>query len=191
MTDFTVHSEDNAPDASKTLLQGAQKKVGFVPNLFGVMAGSPQLLEAYLTVSDIFSSTDLSPVEQQVVLLAINHANDCHYCMAAHSTIAQMVKMPEDVLVSLREGTPIADTKLEALRVFATAMNEKRGWVSDADIEVFVAAGYSKRDVLNVVLAVSYKVMSNFTNHFARTPVDDAFAKNAWVHPQKRGEAAE
>lgn len=190
MTDFTVHSEDSASETSKELLAGAKKKVGFVPNLFGVMAESPQLLNAYLTVSDIFSSTNFSPVEQQVVLLAINHANDCHYCMAAHSTIAQMVKMPEDVLVALREGTPITDAKLEALRVFAEAMNEKRGWVSDADIEAFVAAGYNKQDVLNIVLAVSYKVMSNFTNHFAQTPVDDAFAKNAWVHPQKRGEAA-
>ena len=190
MTDFTIHSEETASDASKELLAGAKKKVGFVPNLFGVMAGSPQLLNAYLTVSDIFSGTDFSPVEQQVVLLAINHANDCHYCMAAHSTIAQMVKMPEDVLDALREGTPIADAKLEALRVFAETMNEKRGWVSDADIEAFIAAGYTKQDVLNVVLAVSYKVMSNFTNHFAQTPVDGAFAKNAWEHPKKRGEAA-
>lgn len=181
MTDFTVHTIETAPEASKPLLESAKKASGFVPNLYANMAEAPAILEGYLTLNKIFSTTNLSETERQIILMANNLLNDCRYCMAAHTTIMQMRKVDEDVIASLRAGTPLADAKLEALRQFAIVVNESRGNPSEADIEALLAAGYTKQTVLEVVLGTSLKTLSNYTNHIVGTEVDAAFAPNAWA----------
>jgi uncharacterized peroxidase-related enzyme len=180
MTDFNVHTIDTAPDASRPLLEGAQKAFGFVPNLIGVLAESPAVAEAYLTLSQIFDKSSLTAVERQVAILAISRYNECDYCMAAHSVIAAMQKVPPDVIQAVRDDQPIADAKLEALRVFASAMVDKRGWLAEDEVAAFLEAGYSKAQVLEIVLAASLKTVSNYANHLAETPLDDAFASRAW-----------
>jgi uncharacterized peroxidase-related enzyme len=179
MTDFALHTIETAGD-SKPLLEKSKKAYGFVPNLHAVMAESPALLEAYQTIAGIFDKTNLSPTEQQIILMTNNRVNGCTYCMAAHTSIMQALKVPEDVITALRDGTSIADPKLEALRVFAEKVNEKRGWLEDGDIEALLAAGYTKQTVFDVIVGTAYKVLSNYTNHVAQTPLDKAFAKNKW-----------
>ena len=179
MAEFTRHTLETAGD-SKALLEKVQSGYGFIPNLTAVMAESPALLEGYLTLAGIFNKTSLSEAERQIILMTNNRLNGCEYCMAAHTTISQMKKVPEDVITALRENTPIADPKLEALRVFAEKVNVSRGWPQESDIQALLDAGYTKRTVLEVVLGTGLKVLSNYTNHVAETPVDDAFAKNAW-----------
>lgn len=181
MTDFNVHTIDSAPENSKPQLENSKKAYGFVPNLLGVMAESPALLEAYLTLSDIFDrKSGLSTTEQQIIAMTNNRLNGCTYCMAAHTSIMQAAKVPDDVISALRDGTAIADPKLEALRVFAEKVNQKRGWLNDSDIEPLLAAGYSKETVFEVIVGTAYKVLSNYTNHIADTPLDRGFAKNEW-----------
>jgi len=181
MTDFQTHTLETAPEDAKPLLENTKKAAGMIPNLHAIMAESPALLEAYQTVSAIFDrKTDLNATEQQIIAMTNNRLNGCDYCMAAHTTIMQMKKVPEDVIVSLRENKPIADPKLEALRVFAEKVNLQRGWMEDGDIEALLAAGYTKQTVLDVIVGTAYKVLSNFTNHVAQTPLDKAFAKNKW-----------
>ncbi len=181
MTDFTTHTIESAPDTSKPFLQGAKNAYSFVPNLLGTMAAAPALLEGYMTLAGIFDKTDLSETERQIILMTNNRLNGCTYCMAAHTTISQMAKVPADVIEALRNNTPIADPKLEALRTFAAIINETRGWPSDEQVEAFLAAGYTRQTVLEVILGTSLKVMSNYTNHIAETKVDDAFATNTWA----------
>ena len=110
-----------------------------------------------------------------------NRLNGCTYCMAAHTTIAQGSGVSADVIQSLRDNTPIADNKLEALRKFSEVVNESRGCPTEQDVSAFFAAGYSQKHVLEVILATALKVMSNYTNHVAQTPVDDAFSQNKWT----------
>lgn len=112
-----------------------------------------------------------------------NVLNGCEYCMAAHTIISQGQGVPADVIEALRNNTPIADAKLEALRQFAKTVNETRGWPAEGDIQTLIAAGYTTRTVLEVVLGTAVKVMSNYTNHIVETDVDDAFAPNAWQAP--------
>lgn len=181
MTAFAPHSIDNAPEASKGFLQGANDAYDFVPNLLAVMAEAPALVEGYMTLASIFDKSDLSDTERQIVLMTNNRLNGCTYCMAAHSTIAQMSKVPADVVAALRDGSAIADPKLEALRTFAVAVNESRGWPTQAQVDAFLAAGYTRQTILEVILGTSLKVMSNYTNHIANTPLDDAFKPNAWT----------
>lgn len=184
MTDFKTHTVETAPEASRKFLEGAQKNMGFVPNLLATMAEAPALLEAYMTLGGIFGKTDLSETERQIILMTNNRLNGCTYCMAAHTTISQGAGVPENVIDALRNNTPIADAKLEALRQFSIVVNESRGWPSEADIDALIAAGYDKQTVLEVVLGTAFKVLSNYTNHIASTDVDQTFAKNAWSADQ-------
>lgn len=183
MTDFTTHTIESAPDASKPLIKGALNAYGFLPNLLGTMAEAPAMLEGYMTLAGIFDKTDLSETERQIILMTNNRLNGCTYCMAAHTSLSQMGGVPADVIEALRAGTPLADVKLEALRVFATVINESRGWPTEAQLEAFLAAGYTRQTVIEVILGTALKVMSNYTNHIAETEVDAAFSANAWTPP--------
>lgn len=184
MTQFTRHSIETAPTNSQPIIEGIKKTMGFLPNLLATMAESPAMLESYMTLARIFDKTNLSETERQIILMTNNRLNGCIYCMAAHTTISQMKGVPEGVVTALRENTPIADARLEALRVFAEVINTSRGWPEESDIQAFLAAGYSEEHVLDVILGTSLKVLSNYTNHVAATPLDEAFAKNEWSAPQ-------
>ena len=180
MTEFTTYKIDTASTAAKPFLESAKAAFGFEANLLGNMAEAPALLEGYLTLAGIFDKTDLSETERQIILMTNNRLNGCTYCMAAHTTISQMKGVPADVIEALRNGTAIADDKLEALRRFSVAVNEKRGWPDEAEVTALLDAGYSRQTVLEVILGTSLKVMSNYTNHITQTVVDEAFAPNAW-----------
>ena len=177
---YTVHTVDTAPEAAKEILAGAKNAFGFLPNLLGVMATAPALVKAYVTLSRIFEETSFDATERQVVLLAANYENDCEYCIAAHSVIAGMQKVPDAVIQAIRDNRAIPDAKLEALRRFTAAVVASRGWPSDADIQAFTSAGYGERQILEVILGIGFKTLSNYTNHVAGTPLDAAFAKAAW-----------
>ncbi|MEM7456102.1 MAG: carboxymuconolactone decarboxylase family protein [Planctomycetota bacterium] len=179
MNGFTLHTLETAGE-SKPLLEKGLKAMGFVPNLYAMMAESPALLEAYQSLSAAFGKTGFSATEQQIVLMTNNRLNGCDYCMAAHTTISRMSKVPEDVIEALRSGSPIGDSKLEALRVFVEKVNRNRGWLEDGDMEEFLAAGYTRKHVLEVILGTSLKVLSNYTNHVTGTPLDDAFSDAEW-----------
>ena len=180
MSDFPVHTLDTASDDARTVLEKVQAKYGFLPNLFGTMAGAPALADAYFVLSDIFSKTSFTPTEQQVVLISTSVNNACTYCVAAHSVIAQGQKVPGEVVESLRNGEPLQDSKLEALRRLTVEIVESRGWPDDAVVAAFFDAGYSPQQLLEVILGVGLKTLSNYTNHIAETPLDDAFSGAAW-----------
>ena len=183
MAEFTTHTIESAPEASKPLLEGATKNFGFTPNLLGVLAESPAALKGYMAVAGAVGETGLTPTEQQVVLMTTSFENDCIYCMAAHSTVSKMAGVPDDVIESLRSGTAIADPKLNALATFTRATVQNHSAVDDAAVDTFLAAGYTNAHVLDVVLAIAQKIISNYTNHFSHNQPDEQFAANAWTKP--------
>lgn len=185
MTNFTTHTIEGAPEAAQPILKGAKESYGFVPNLLGTMAEAPALLEGYATLAGIFDKSSFSETERQIVLMTNNVLNGCDYCMAAHTTISQMKGVDASVIEALRNSTPLADAKLEALRQFSIVINQSRGWPEASDVQAFVSAGYSQQNVLEVILGTSLKVMSNYTNHIADTQLDDAFSPNAWFASQE------
>jgi len=178
--DIKVHDPATAPEGSRETLNKVESAFGFIPNLMKVLAGAPPLLEAYLAISELFNQTSLDMTERQVVLLATNVENRCDYCVAAHTVIARMQKVPSDVLEALREDRPIADGKLEALRRFTAETVRTRGWPSEAARKRFLDAGYTSQHALEVILGVGLKTLANYTNHLANTPLDDAFAPGEW-----------
>ncbi|WP_250462382.1 carboxymuconolactone decarboxylase family protein [Caballeronia sp. GAFFF2] len=184
MNTFTAYTIESAPNDSKSQLEGTKAAFGFVPNLQSFMAESPELLAGYSTLWDLFSKSTLTPHEQQVIYLTSNFENECHYCMAGHSTLAKMIKMDPAVIDALRAGTALPDAKLEALHRFTAIVVRERGFATDAEVDAFLAAGYTRRNVFEVILGVATKVMSNYTNHIVHTPYDAFMKGNEWTKPQ-------
>lgn len=180
MSDFQVHTRETAPEASAATLEGVQKKYGFIPNLMGAMATSPALVEGYATLAGIFAKTSFNPTEQQVVLITASTVNGCTYCVAAHSTVASMQKVPGDVIEALRGGQEIGDPKLQALRALTQNIVESRGWPSEQHVQAFFDAGYGQQQLLEVILGVGLKTLSNYTNHLTQHPLDQAFQAMEW-----------
>jgi uncharacterized peroxidase-related enzyme len=182
---FTLHDTSSAPAASADTLESVQKAWGFVPNLHRVLAESPATLEAYGTLWGIAEKTGFTPQERNIAYLAIIYENECTYCMAGHTNLSRMAKVDSDAIAAVREGRPIKDPKLETLREFAAKITRLRGFVSEADVSAFKAAGYDNRAVLDLLVLAATKLISNYTNHFAQTP-NDAFMKGAeWTAPGK------
>ncbi|MFC4907482.1 carboxymuconolactone decarboxylase family protein [Actinomadura gamaensis] len=182
-TVFTVHDETTAPEAARPQLEAARERMGFVTTLNGVMAESPELLAGYNALADLFGRSSLPARTKHVVLLTISVENGCEYCVAAHSTMALRSKVAPEVVEALRDGKPLPDPALEAARRFTRLMVANRGWVPDEEVQAFLDAGYTRRHVMDVVLGVGMKTLSNYTNHIAHTPLDPAWAAQRWTRP--------
>ena len=183
MTDFTHYTLETAPEASKPLVEGSIAAYGMLPNLHAVLAESPELYEAYGELQRLFSASSLTPEERHVVWLTINVEHHCHYCVPAHTFLALRDKVSPDVVAALREDRTLPDARLEALRRFTKAMVIERGKVAPETVDRFLEAGFTRRNVFEVILGISHKVISNYVNHIADTPVDDPFTKHDW-HPE-------
>ena len=186
MTNFTVHTIQSAPAASRPLLEGIKRSFGFIPNLFGVFAESPAALQGGLAIYEAFSKSSLSSAEQQLVMLAVSEANDCGYCVAAHSTHAKrMVKVDPALIDAVRCREPLPDAKLDALVTFTRKVVEQRAIVADGDVAAFLKAGYTRAQVLDVLLGVGMKTFNNYVDHIAHTPLNDQLKPEAWQPKRK------
>ena len=181
MSQFKVLTKDNARPESAALLNEVEKKYGFIPNLMGVLAESPVALKAYLELSNLIGQSSFSPEEQQAILLAVSLENNCDYCVAAHSMVAaKMAGMPIGRLDSLRKEVALDDTRLDTLVDFTRHIVRLRGFIGEAAVEKFLAAGFTKQQLLEILVCVAMKTLSNYTNHIAETPVDQPFSEFKW-----------
>jgi len=180
---FQLHDANTAPAASADILKSVQAGWGFVPNLHRILAESPAAIEAYATLWGIAEKTGFTPQERNVAYLAIIYANECTYCMAGHTNLSRMAKVDNAVITAVRDGLPIADPRLEALRTFAALVTRNRGVVSQDDVAAFKAAGFTNAAVLDVLVLAATKLISNYTNHLAQTPLDGFMKGAEWVAP--------
>jgi uncharacterized peroxidase-related enzyme len=171
-------SDDAAEGQAKEMLDGARAKLGFVPNMYRAMAINPGVLSTYLHGYDHFrNSGRFTPPEQEVVFLTISMANGCDYCTAAHSMLAVNVSnLPQEEAYAIRAGRVLKDEALNALVQFTDHMWATRGRPTDSEVAAFKQAGYSDIHLLEIILAMAVKTLSNYTNHVNHTEVDDAFA---------------
>jgi uncharacterized peroxidase-related enzyme len=173
---FTTVGVDTAPENSRPLLEKVQKSFKFVPNLFGVFANSPVLLEGYLGLEGVFEKGSLSAVERQIVLLAASVENSCNYCRAAHSTVLKaFLHVPAEVVSAVRSNVPVSDPKLNSLVALTKEIVSERGHVRAQVLQNFLAAGYRKDQVLEVLVGIALKTMSNYLDHISPTELDQAF----------------
>lgn len=185
MAEFTVYDEQTAPEEARPMLAGAKRRLGFVSTLSGVMAESPELLAGYNALFQQFQASSLPGPAKHVVLITASVANGCAYCVAAHSTMALRANLDAGTVAAVRSGKPVDDPALEAVHAFTRAVVENRGWVDEERVDAFLAVGYTRRHVLDVILGVGVKTLSNYTNHIAHTPLDPAWADQEWTAPSE------
>lgn len=178
---FEYYTPDTAPDDAKSLMEESISTFGMLPNLHRILAEAPITYKAY---NDAFGSfmqaSSLTPLEQQVVFMASNVFNRCHYCIPGHTWMMKTQNMPEDVIVSLRQAKPINDEKLETLRLFTIELWEKHGHVESKTLEKIAQVGFSKQQILEVLTGMSAKLISNYANAIAQTELDEPMQKYAW-----------
>lgn len=180
MSIYEVYSLESAPEGSKPPLQRLKESVGVIPNLAGTMAESPTLIDAFVTLRTILQNGSLTPIEREVISITNAIANDCKYCVAAHSSFATNYGIPASELDSLRKGSAPADTKYKVLSDFARKVTTSRGNVSESDINEFVEAGYTKAQALEVIAGAAFSVLANYSGHFTDAPLDEFFQAQAW-----------
>lgn len=180
MVRFTVNDEITAPEAARPVLEAAKRRTGFVTTLNGAMAESPELLAGYNTLAELFGKSSLPVRAKHVVWITASAENNCEYCVAAQSTMALRAKVPAETVQALRAGKPLDHLALEAVRRFTQIMVSGRGWVDNAEIQAFLDAGYTRRHVIDIILGVGMKTLSNYTNHIAHTPLDPACQDEQW-----------
>ncbi len=165
MTGFTFYAPENTSGPTRELLEGIRKGYGFIPNLFAYMAEAPTTVEAYLALNDLIAKGSLSPAQQQVALLAVSVENACEFCTVAHRAIGKMKGANAQTLNALAEDSEIADAQDRALADFTRTIVKTRGRPGTPAVQAFLNAGFTKAQILEVILIVSIKTLSNYINH--------------------------
>jgi uncharacterized peroxidase-related enzyme len=174
---FQPLSIANAPEASKPVLENVQKAFGFIPNLMATFANSPTVLQGYLAMDAVFEKGTFTPIERQLILLAASVENNCNYCAAAHSTIAKnFLHAPAETIAAVRDRKTITDRKHNALVNLVREIVKERGYVKSDTVEAFLAAGYDKAQVMELLLGVALKTVSNYLDHISPAVLDAAFS---------------
>jgi AhpD family alkylhydroperoxidase len=172
----------NAANAAQhQLLTQARQQVGFIPNMYASMVNAPGVLSTYLHGYTLFrQESGFQPVEQEVVFLAISMTNNCDYCVAAHSMIADKVsRMPADVLTAIRSRAPIPDLRLAALYAMTSEIVSTHGQPQPDTVQAFLQTGFTELNVLYIILAAGVKTLSNFSNHAFGTTLDERFKNHS------------
>jgi AhpD family alkylhydroperoxidase len=181
MTNFLVHTIDSAPEGSRQALQSLQAAFGMIPNIAGAMATSPVLIKSLVALFGNVHGGGFTEPQIQTVLLTDAVVNACTWAVAFHTALALKAGLDPADVHAIREGRLPTDGKLAALSALARKMIETRGQVPDADIDIFIAAGFDKDRALEVIAIVAASTITNYTGSVTKTPLETALQEYAWT----------
>ncbi len=170
MSKFNVPTREEVSENNQAIFDNLEKAVGFVPNLYATYAHSENALANYLALSN--AKTSLKAKEKEVVNLAVSEANECNYCLAAHTAIGKMNGFTDEQILELRVGQASFDNKLDALARIARNLTLNRGAASEGVIENFFNAGWTKENLIDTIVLVGDKTISNYLHKTTQVPVD-------------------
>lgn len=170
MQQFTVPTRAEVSANNQVIFDNLQKALGFVPNLYAAIAYSDTGLENYLQLQN--SKTSLSKKEKEVVNLVVSQENGCRYCQSAHTVLGKMNGFTDDQVLEIRGGSASFDAKLDALARFTQEVTANKGRVSDATLQLFLGAGYTRASIVDVIIAVADKVVMNYLHNLTQIPID-------------------
>ncbi len=180
MPEFINHTTGTAPADSIETMNSVQSAWGMVPNLVGTLAESPTALKATVGLLGALEAGTFSPEEQQIIAISASRVNSCGYCVAAHSAMATALSVDAATISSARDGSSQASPKLEALRRTAEALVLDRGHLTPAATDEFFGAGYSQAQLLELIVWIGVKTITNYTNHVADIALDEVDQPMAW-----------
>ncbi|MGB0732313.1 MAG: carboxymuconolactone decarboxylase family protein [Pontibacterium sp.] len=168
MSSFPKHEVTSHNANAAAQLQSVQAQYGFVPDLFKYMAEAPTTVEAYMELTRLLGQSSLSAAQAQVIQLALSIDNDCNFCRTAHVAMGKHFKANAQTINALLDASNIEDAKDAALIKLARSIQAKRGWLDNSELEDFYAAGFGHQQVLEVILCVTIKTLSNYSNHLTQ-----------------------
>jgi uncharacterized peroxidase-related enzyme len=170
MTKITVPSREQVSPANQQIFDSLKDKLGMVPNIYATYALSENALGRYLSFAS--GKTSLNNKEKEVVNLVTSQVNGCTYCQAAHTAIGKMNGFSDEQILSIRSGEAPFDPKLHALATLVKELVENRGKVSDKNLQNFFDAGYTKENLVDMILNVAEKASTNFLHNVTQIPID-------------------
>lgn len=170
MSNFSVPTRSEVSANNQALFDKLEQGLGFVPNLYATLAHSENALGTYLTLQNAKSS--LRAKEREVINLAVSQVNECRYCLAAHTALGKMNGFTDEQILELRQGRASWDDKLAALAAFARETTLERGKPSSATVAAFLAAGYTKENLVDAIVVIGDKIVTNFLHGITSVPVD-------------------
>lgn len=175
MTQFNVPSRNEVSANNQAIFDQLEKGLGFVPNLYAYFAKSDTALGDYLALQNRKSS--LRAKEREVINLVVSQFNGCRYCQSAHTVLGGMNGFTEDQILEIRKGSASFDAKLDALAKFTLLVAENKGQLSNEAKSEFFAAGYSEVNMIDVVVIIGDKIISNYIHNLAEFAIDFPIAK--------------
>ncbi len=176
--EFPDHTIESAPPGARRSMTATQQHLGYLPAATARMAASPHLLDGFMKLNAIFESATLDPLAREVLVMTIATRNGCHVCVAMHTARLTALGTGSDIIAGLRtagwpEARPLADERLEAIRVFTLRVLDTTGDVGDKALRAFLTSGYTSQNALEVVLGIGTYTMSTLANRLTRAPIDD------------------
>lgn len=170
MSKFSVPTREEVSENNQAIFDNLQKGLGFVPNLYAYFAKSETALGDYLTLQNRKST--LKAKEREVINLITSQINGCRYCQSAHTVLGKMNGFTDEQVLELRKGSASFDNKLDALVKFTAAVVENKGRASESVKEAFFAAGYTEANLIDVVIIVGDKIISNYIHNLTNFAID-------------------
>jgi len=180
MPNYPLYTIASAPEGSKSALEQLQRAFGVLPNIAAAIANSPKLINSLVAVFQQVHSRGLTEPENQIVLLTDAVANSCPYAVAFHTALALQAGISSKETDAIREGRTPSDQRFAALSTLARTLIEKRGHLSEQEFDSFIAAGFTKEQVLEVIAIVAASTITNYAGTIANPPLEDSFKQYAW-----------
>ena len=181
MTNFPVHTIESAPERSKPALRQLQSAFGMIPNIAGVMATSPVLINSLVGLFGKVHGGSFTEAQVQVVLLTDAVTNACTWAVAFHTALPLKEGIDAADVQAIRDGHLPKDSKFAALSALAKTMIEKRGRLDDQDVQQFLAAGFGRDQLLEVIAAVAASTITNYTGSITKPPLEAPLRAQAWA----------
>ena len=177
---YEIYDMNTASEAAKPVLEDVQSHYQFIPNALGAMVESPEAVKSYLKLDELVSQNSLTDEQRHVVFLTISREFECSYCVAAHTAFAQMGQVDGDIIKHLREGNVLDDPGLEVLQNFVSRLVQTNCQLSEKEVADFLAHGYSRRNILDIITMVANKLIAVFANRIMGTDLDEALQPAMW-----------
>ncbi len=175
-----LHDYETAPEGSKATLAAVDKANGFTPNLFRALGNSPSALNGFAAFVDANEGGTLSPAERQIVQLTASVTNRGEYCVAGHTAFATSMGMSAETITAIRENRPLSDKRHEGLVRFTRALLCSQGHPTADDKAAFAAAGFGTEQILEVIVGIALKTVTNYVTSGLDLPLDGQFQPHAW-----------
>lgn len=175
MTKFKVPTREEVSENNKAIFDNLQKGLGFVPNLYAYYAKNETALGDYLALQNRKST--VSAKEREIINLVTSEINSCQYCLSAHTVLGKMNGFTDEQIIEVRKGSVSFDNKLDALAKFAKAVVEGKGRIDNTVKDNFFAAGYSESNMIDVIIVIGDKIISNYIHNLTGFKIDFPIAK--------------